>query len=412
MGQSAVGGGIAGVALGVATTHQRESGLDAVKHAERDQQAGPLPTERGFHTTGSDTPYIPEPRFRDSYGGDPFESPAPSGRSNPFEDGRRSLSQSPSRPPARQQLSNAGMLQDPAAIRGHAYTDNPYNRYSTVWDARVSRADINPDEIDDEGDDMMGPPVPRRRSALGMSSQSQSNVPAAGGGTGGLLGALGGLVGRRVTPQTSRDASGQYGPVGALPMDQSGAEKSEWLSRQTSGRKRLRWIIGTLIALVIIGAVVGGAIAATKSKNSNDAKDDSTLSASAAEDDGNGDLDKDSAEIKKLMNNANLHKVFPGMDYTPFGAQYPDCLTYPPSQNNVTRDVAVLSQLTNTIRLYGTDCNQTEMVLHAISKLALPNIKVWLGVWLDGNQSTTDRGLGAMNDILVSNKRKHGLIQC
>ena len=411
MGENAVGGGIAGVALGVANTHQRESGLDAVEDAQRDQQPGHLPTERGFNTTGSDTPYIPEPRFRDSYGGDPFESPTPSRRSNPFEDGRRSWSQSPSRPPPREQLSSASMLQDPAAIRGQSYTDNPYNRYSTVWDDRVSRADINPDEIDDDGDDMMAPPVSRRRSALGLSSQSPSNLPAAAG-AGGFLGALGGLVGRKVTPQLGRDASGQYGPVGAQPMHQPGAEKSEWLSRQTSGRKRLRWMIGTLIALAIVGAIVGGAIAATRSKKANDGAGPSTSSVSAAQDDGNGDLDKDSAEIKKLMNNANLHKVFPGMDYTPFGAQYPDCLTYPPSQNNVTRDVAVLSQLTNTIRLYGTDCNQTEMVLHAISKLALPNIKVWLGVWLDGNQSTTDRGLGAMNDILVSNERKQTRIRC
>lgn len=66
-------------------------------------------------------------------------------------------------------------------------------------------------------------------------------------------------------------------------------------------------------------------------------------------------------------------------------------------------DVAVLSQLTNTVRLYGTDCNQTEMVLHAISQLALPDMKVWLGVWLDKNSTTNDRGLSAMYDILSKN---------
>ena len=47
-----------------------------------------------------------------------------------------------------------------------------------------------------------------------------------------------------------------------------------------------------------------------------------------------------------------------------------------------TRDIAVLSQLTNTIRLYGTDCNQTEMTLHSIKALNVP-MKVWLGVWQD-----------------------------
>ena len=115
----------------------------------------------------------------------------------------------------------------------------------------------------------------------------------------------------------------------------------------------------------------------------------------------NGDLDKNSAEIKSLLNNPDLHLVFPGMDYTPLNTQYPDCLSNPPSQNNITRDVAVLSQLTNKIRLYGTDCNQTEMVLHAIDKLDLKDShKVWLGVWQDGNTTTNDRQLAQMWDIL------------
>ena len=123
---------------------------------------------------------------------------------------------------------------------------------------------------------------------------------------------------------------------------------------------------------------------------------------SAAEDTSkNGDLDINSAEIKALMDNPSLHKVFPGMDYTPLNTQYPDCIHNPPSQNNITRDVAVLSQLTNKIRLYGTDCNQTQMLLHAIDKLKMQDtIKVWLGVWQDNNQTTNDRQLEQMWDIL------------
>lgn len=115
----------------------------------------------------------------------------------------------------------------------------------------------------------------------------------------------------------------------------------------------------------------------------------------------NGDLDINSSEIKALMNNKNLHKVFPGMDYTPLNTQYPDCLHNPPSQNNVTRDVAVLSQLTNKIRLYGTDCNQTQMLIHAVRQLKMTNdIKIWLGVWQDGNTTTNTRQLAQMWDIL------------
>ncbi|KAL9130161.1 MAG: hypothetical protein Q9217_001596 [Psora testacea] len=421
MSGAAAGGGIAGVALDVAHTHQRESGLEAVREAENFQQSSRgLPPERGYDMTGSDTPYIPEPppsSHRLSQPRDPFASPAPSRRSNPFDDDQRgSPTPSPVAPPPRGYPGVSIPMEDyppqDAYANGHSYSDNPYNRFSTAWDPRVSRADIDPDDIEDDGEDIMAPPAPRRRSMLGLNTPSHSNVPeatraagggAAGGATGGVLGALGGLVGRNATNGSgSRDTSGHYGPVGGPPADEAAtAEKSEWLNRQTSGRKRLRWVVGIVLGIIIIGAVVGGVMGGLRQSSSSNS--DSSSGKSAAEDDASGDLSKDSAEIKKLMNNPDLRKVFPGMDYTPFNAQYPECLSNPPSQNNVTRDVAVLSQLTNTIRLYGTDCNQTEMVLHAISQLALPDIKVWLGVWLDKNSTTNDRGINAMYDILAKN---------
>ena len=108
-----------------------------------------------------------------------------------------------------------------------------------------------------------------------------------------------------------------------------------------------------------MGGVVGGVVKqdnkSSKTGHSGQSADEDTSA--------NGDLDINSDEIKQLMNNPDLHKVFPGVDYTPINVQYPDCLHDPPSQNNITRDVAVLSQLTDTIRLYGTDCNQTQMTI-------------------------------------------------
>merc|ERR1711939_418589 len=63
--------------------------------------------------------------------------------------------------------------------------------------------------------------------------------------------------------------------------------------------------------------------------------------------------------------------------------------------------MAVLSQLTNTVRLYGIDCNQTEMVLHSIKQLDLTDMKVWLGVWIDTNQTTNDRQMKHMYQLLT-----------
>lgn len=425
MGEAA-GGGIAGIAYGVASTNERESGMEALRSLENIPEAGRgLPPERDFDTLGTTTPYVPAPppSNRDSYARDPFSSPAPSGRSNPFDDRRRSGIPSPGdlTPRAHQSTHSIPMAEYPTQgmynDRPTSLTDGPYNHYSSAWDSRVGRGDINPDEIEDDGDDGMAPPLGQRRSYLGLGGQSDRGPPqgaaagAAGGvAAGGVLGALGSLVGRsNNVANGSRDPSGQYGPVPGSSsgpgFKDSAVEKSPWLSKQTSGSKRIRWIIGILGLLIIVGATAGGIAGGLHSRKSSSSSDDSsTPSTSTTKPD--TDLDLNSAQIKKLMNNPDLRKVFPGMDYTPYNSQYPECLSNPPSQDNVTMDVAVLSQLTNTIRLYGTDCNQTEMVLHAIDKLALTSMKVWLGVWLDNNSTTNDRGISAMYDILSKNGAK------
>jgi exo-beta-1,3-glucanase (GH17 family) len=183
------------------------------------------------------------------------------------------------------------------------------------------------------------------------------------------------------------------------------------MAQQTSKSKKWRWIISIIVVLLIIGGVVGGVVGSrvankSGSKSSNGSGSSKgggsgSGSSSGGDDDDGTDLTINSPEIKALLNNPNLHKVFPGIDYTPLNTQYPDCLTVPPSQNNITRDVAVLSQLTNKIRLYGTDCNQTQMVLHSISALEMTSdIKVWMGVWQDNNATTNTRQLAQMWEIL------------
>lgn len=268
----------------------------------------------------------------------------------------------------------------------------PYN--TSISSANImNQANINPHNILDDGDD-------ETLNAQQRTSQPKSHGnmgPAvAAAATGGVLGGLFARKARKYTPNGTYDAVNSG----------SKAEKSEWLAQQTRGKKKMKlWIALAIVlftVLAIAGGVVGGILGSRSSKKSasgssgSGADDNNAGSDTAA----NGDLDKNSAEIQALMNNKNLHKVFPGIDYTPWGTQYPLCFTYPPSQNNVTRDMAVLSQLTNAVRLYGTDCNQTQMVLHAIDKLELTDMKVWMGVWIDTNQTTTDRQLQQMYDIL------------
>lgn len=403
LGVAAAGGGIAGIALGVASEDERPSAVDALGSIQYNRAGVPL--ERDYDFIGSDTPYIPTPpsitpgmQQRESYSSTTALGMA---AAMPGQQTPRAL-------PSDENIPLAD-YPSPERYMGSQtiYSDSPYKRFSSAWDSRVG--DIDPNDIEDDGDDGLTPhDTQRSRSGLnhGISSDHAASGGAMAGGAaaGGLLGGIGGLIGRKsVAGNGSRGVpSGSYGPVSGQGFGDGGIEKSGWLTKQTSGRRKLRWIVGIIMALVLIGAIVGGVIGGIRgAKNSDsDAGSSSGGSGKTAAQDDSTELTKDSAEIKALLGNKDLHKVFPGVDYTPFNGQYPDCLTWPPSQSNVTRDMAVLSQLTNAVRLYGTDCNQTEMVLQAINVLGLTDMKVWLGVWVDNNSTTSDRQLSAMNDLL------------
>ena len=380
LGLAAAGGGISGIAFGVANTNQRDSGVQALRSYDHHTLAQyGLSKNEVFSPVGTDTPYIPDP----PYDSQPFQHENP-----PY-----SLMRGPATIAPFLGNHNPNPFESPSTIRLNTHPsdtvqrahpsstslDNPYKRYSSAWDSRVGQSDIHPDEIEDDGDD-----------GITVSKRLQKRPIGAGAADGGVLGGFGGIL----TPSGNYRAVGQRGQIG----DGSNEEKSEWLASQTSGRRKWTWIVGIIVALVVIGAIIGGIIGGIKASQKNSSSN--SQGESAAQDDGAGDLDANSAEIVALLGNPNLHRVFPGIDYTPFNAQYPACLTNPPSQNNVTRDMAVLSQLTNTVRLYGTDCNQTEMVLHSINKLALTDMKLWPAVWLDNNATTNARGMAAMYDLV------------
>ncbi|RLL94159.1 hypothetical protein CFD26_102798 [Aspergillus turcosus] len=379
LGPGAVGGGISGIALSVANSHDRLSGVEALRGT--DGHEANIPAERGFSTTGSDNPYIPAPpEHRYSYGSNVAlgAAAAPAGQLTP---GQSSSHLSTSNPSQRN-------LYDMPYQGVGGLNAGPYQRHS-AYSSNDLPVDINPDEILDDGDDGFAP-VPNSRSG---ARKSQAVPAAAGGAAAG--GILGGLFGSKSVADTS------YGPVPGAGLE--AGEKGRWVKpKPGGGSKKRAWIVGAIMAFIIIGAIVGGAVGGTigHKDNADSSASSSSTQTATGDTSANGDLDKNSAEIKALMNNKNLHKVFPGMDYTPWGVQYPLCLKYPPSQNNVTRDMAVLTQLTNNVRLYGTDCNQTEMVLHAIDKLELKDMKVWLGVWIDTNETTTRRQLDQLYKIV------------
>jgi exo-beta-1,3-glucanase (GH17 family) len=429
-GDNIQGGGLDHVARSVADQRQRESGMEAqraidamaARHGSRSPRRGSASSQ----DFGIPRRPVIRPE-RASYGSN---IPLAAGAATP---GSITPVTSPNNQSSRHSDKSVEMYNYPTAAPlpgGYLgnYYDSPYMNAGPRYNATVSDASINPYDIADDGDDGFMP-EPKRRSILSASRQASreraarraSKPPSSAGssiappavGAAGEIGAAEAIpAGHRWGRRKEQVPSGSYDPVrqGGV-LDDAGTsdpnnkqEKQAWLDEEKRHHNKMGWTVGLVIGLVIVLAIIGGAVGGVLGNKTNNSSGNSSNTA-AGDTAANGDLGSNSPEIVALMNNPNLHKVFPGIDYTPWGTQYPLCMTYPPSQNNVTRDMAVLSQLTNAVRLYGTDCNQTEMVLHSIDRLGLTSMKVWLGVWIDySNMTTTNRQIAQMYNILSETK--------
>ncbi|KAI0450009.1 glycoside hydrolase superfamily [Xylaria acuta] len=391
----AAAGGIPGLAMSVAERHARESGLEAMRAAQPYQQQQPPYPQVYQRAQPQNTQYAEaQPNRYDQSRG-------------PYQHGQGS---SPNLAPV---VAGSTPTRSLNSFNSDPFRD-PQLAYGQRMDPRIGH--VNPNDIDDDGDDGLEYQRSARASMLslgnssgrGANSASAAAPPAGAAGATAAGGVLGGLIGRNRNSAINYDpvqnpaAAYQGGSPGEYDLG-ARVEKSEWIAKQSSSRKKWTWIIVIIVLLVIAGAVVGGVLGSMYANKGSKGSKGSDSGGQSADDDSaqNGDLGINSDEIQALLNNPNLHKVFPGVDYTPINVQYPDCIKNPPSQNNVTRDVAILSQLTNTIRLYGTDCNQTEMTIHAIRQLKMEDeIKIWLGVWQDDNNVTNTRQLDRMWEIL------------
>ncbi|KAI1073528.1 glycoside hydrolase family 17 protein [Whalleya microplaca] len=401
-GEAASGGGMPGLAMNIADRNPRESGLEAMRGAQ--QPPYPPAYQR---SPPQSSPYD-EPQAHGYDRG--YDQSSGYYGADPYGQHDHGYSSTPS-------LAPSGALAVPNSHSGSAtptrstysYSSDPFRDPHMAYGPRMHNdlGQFNPNDIDDDGDDGLDYRRSARNSMLSSGNSSSRDGSGAAAGAAGAAaagGVMGGLMARNrndginYDPVHNTSAANQASSAAAYNLG-GGAEK---LSKQTGGKKMWkRWLVIVLVGLVIAGGIAGGVVGGVV--RNNDKNSNKSSSGQSADDDSakNGDLDINSSEIQALMNNKDLHKVFPGVDYTPINVQYPDCLKNPPSQNNITRDVAVLSQLTNTIRLYGTDCNQTEMTIHALNQLKLQDkIKIWLGVWQDGNDTTNKRQLSRMWNIL------------
>ncbi|KAK1780634.1 endo-beta-1,3-glucanase [Copromyces sp. CBS 386.78] len=398
---NAAAGGMTGIALTVADQTARESGLNALDgpaYPREYDEPGQNAREASNYAQAQ-MPYASP--YTQNSGPPSLQNSSQALNTAQYAPGAGTPGQaSPSRSPP-QGPGTTGI-----------YTDDPFLSYGRPQPPGLGVVDPLA-ALDDDGDDGLNYHRKSKRNSMLSLGNGSNKSAAAIAGTAAAGGVIGGLASRNgsgnVSGYTPMKNNVQMADTiqAASPYDPGFvAEKPGWNSTGKSSSKGKKWRLVAILALALLvaaGIVLGIVFGVVLKHGGDDKKQGESAQGESAADDTtkNGDLDINSSEIQALMNNPDLHKVFPGMDYTPLNSQYPDCMHNPPSQNNITRDVAVLSQLTNTIRLYGTDCNQTEMVIHALKQLKLDNTtKIWLGVWQDGNTTTNDRQLSQMWTIL------------
>ncbi|KAJ7017405.1 glycoside hydrolase family 17 protein [Mycena alexandri] len=177
-------------------------------------------------------------------------------------------------------------------------------------------------------------------------------------------------------------------------------------------RRNSAWLeknILSLLALTVLvaaGVVVGVFVAQHKFSSSSSPSAASTSASSK-----NSNSPPDPSVFTK---NPALVQSFYGIAYTPEGSQLPECGN---SLDDIITDIQLLSQLTTRIRLYGADCNQTELVLEAIKQTQV-NLTIWVGnyaIATDGGTAYTRQrdaigaaikkyGVGSVGGVTVGNE--------
>lgn len=133
-------------------------------------------------------------------------------------------------------------------------------------------------------------------------------------------------------------------------------------------------VIGSIVALlgvIAVGVGVGVGVTQSNKSSSSSSKSNSGSNSNSGSKSGGSN----GGDPSKFDLDPNLKKSFYGIAYTPEGALMPNCGA---QLEDVIRDVQLMSQLTTRIRLYGSDCNQTALVLEAIRQTKV-DLKVFVG---------------------------------
>ncbi|RXW25630.1 hypothetical protein EST38_g201 [Candolleomyces aberdarensis] len=160
-------------------------------------------------------------------------------------------------------------------------------------------------------------------------------------------------------PRADPFADGSTGSRGTS-YDQSYSDRNDYDPYDSNTGNGIWGGVLVAVGLIIVGVVVGVVVSNNRKKNSE--------SESSTKDAVN---QTDPNDPSTFIKDPSLHQAFYGMAYTPENSQLPGCA-------EVIQDIQLISQLTKRIRLYGSDCNQTALVLEAIKRTKV-DMEVFIG---------------------------------
>ncbi|KAG8817452.1 hypothetical protein FRC17_011222 [Serendipita sp. 399] len=187
--------------------------------------------------------------------------------------------------------------------------------------------------------------------------------------------------------------------------------KSTWLRKETTHKRknhRLFVIVCSILTVLIILAIVVGVVVGQRNKKNDDGIVQSSGThgtnvtlPNGGNNSSNGGNNNSTSTItgdpSQFDKDPKLKQSFYGIAYTMMNSLYPECHE---TLASVVQDMQILSQLTTRIRLYGSDCNQTQLVLEAIKQTKV-DMKVYVAIFVVvDDDSAYDRQKEALRDAI------------
>ncbi|KAH9998936.1 glycoside hydrolase superfamily [Russula vinacea] len=194
-----------------------------------------------------------------------------------------------------------------------------------------------------------------------------------------------------LTPEpAAREFAGQSSP----------ADRDYIREKYSSNSSRRKWIILGSVVGVIAAIAIGVGVGVSVSHHNSSGKNRASGSGSNPGTNTSVVPQTNPNDPSTFVRDPRLKQSFYGLAYTPVGSIPPNCNS---TLSDVITDIQLMSQLTSRLRLYGSDCNQSALVLEAIKQTKV-NMTVWLGDYNLPNDNGTEYNQQKQAIVNVINK--------